>query len=276
MNTSATALNARHDAFWKLHEQGCFILPNPWDAGSARWFELAGYRALASTSAGFAFTRGRADGAVGIDEVLDHLRDLVQATELPVNADFENGLADTVEQLSEHVRRCVETGVSGLSIEDSSGRPEAPLYALDEAVERMQAARAAIDASGQRVMLVGRAECFLLGRPDLDETIRRLQAYDRAGADCLYAPGLHTAEQISAVVQAVAPKPVNVLWSTARSLSFDELAALGVRRISVGGTLALAAWSGFVAAVRSMEQGRFDGFETLVSRSDLGALFGKG
>src|SRR5690625_5276578 len=201
----------RRAAFRQLHAAGCFVLPNPWDVGSARWLAQAGFKALASTSSGYAFSRGKADGDVGVDEVLAHLTELVNATPLPVNADFEDGHARDLDGLADNVRRCVATGVAGLSIEDASGDAAQPLYDFERAVARMRAARSAIDASGEDVMLVGRAEGFLVGRPDLDETLRRLTAYAEVGADCLYAPVLSTREQIKAVVDAVAPKPVNVL-----------------------------------------------------------------
>ncbi len=260
--------------FRQLHESGCFMLPNPWDPGSAKWLADAGFQALASTSSGYAFSRGHADGEIGVDEMLAHLCELVAATGLPVNADFEAGHADHPEGVGENVRRCVETGVAGLSIEDASGNVDEPLLAFDDAVARMRAARKAIDASGEDVMLVGRSEGFLVGRPDLDETLRRLQAYAEIGADCLYAPGLTMREQIAAVVEAVSPKPVNVLLGPAAKLGFATLAELGVRRISTGGALALAAWSGFTQAAGPMIEGRFDGFANTVSHGDLGQLFG--
>lgn len=269
----SVSLASRHAAFRQLHREGCFVIPNPWDIGSARWLAQAGFKALATTSSGHAFSRGRADGDVDVDEVLQHCRDLVEATNLPVNADFEAGHARDLGTLKDHVRRCVATGVSGLSIEDTSGNPEQPLYDFDEAVARMQAAREAIDATGEDVMLIGRAECFLVGQPDLDETLRRLRAYAEAGADCLYAPGLSAREDIAAVVEAVAPKPVNILLGPAAALGFETLAELGVRRISTGGSLALAAWSGFVQAARPLAEGRFDGFANTVSHGELDKLF---
>jgi 2-methylisocitrate lyase-like PEP mutase family enzyme len=220
----------RHTAFRKLHEGGCFILPNPWDPGSARWLEQAGFKAIATTSAGYAFSRGMPDRKIGVDDVLRHCSELVQATQLPVNVDFEDGYANTIDELKDNVQRCVRTGVSALSIEDSVQDAQGTrLYDFDTAVERMQAAREAIDAIDPNVMLVGRAECFLVGQPDLDETIKRLSAYAETGADCLYAPGLSTQDQISAVVRAVAPKPVNVMMDPAAKLGFKTLADIGVR-----------------------------------------------
>ena len=254
------SLAEKRATFRKLHESGCFVIPNPWDIGTARYLQHLGFKALASTSAGFAFAQGRPDYAVPRDMMLAHLRELVEATDLPVNADFENGYAHEPDGVAESVRLCVETGVAGLSIEDSTGDKDKPLYDLDLAVARIKAARAAIDKAGGDVMLVGRAECFLVGRPDLDETIRRLKAYAAAGADCLYAPGIRTREQIAAVVAAVAPKPVNVLIG-APGHTVADLAALGVRRISVGGALARAAWGGFLRAAKQIaSEGRFDAF----------------
>ncbi|GAA4004079.1 isocitrate lyase/phosphoenolpyruvate mutase family protein [Comamonas faecalis] len=251
------------------------MIPNPWDAGSARYLASLGFAALASTSSGFAWSRGQRDGAVALPVVLDYLRTLVATTDLPVNADFEHGFADDALGVARNVALAIATGVAGISIEDSTGNPAAPQFALDEAVERMRAARAAIDASGEDVMLIGRAENFFVGNPDLADTIERLCAYAEAGADCLYAPALHTAEQIRAVVQAVAPKPVNVLVGGASAFTQAELAALGVRRISVGGGMARAAWGALDRAARRLaEEGRFDGFEGAMPGRDLNQLFG--
>ena len=264
----------RRAAFRKLHESGCFMLPNPWDPGSARALQGLGFKALATTSSGFAWSRAHADNAMGVDAVLAHCRAIVAATGLPVNADFEDGHARDLKELADNVRRCVDTGVAGLSIEDSTGDAARPLYEFDEAVARMRAARAAIDASGQDVMLIGRAECFLVGHPDpLDESLKRLKAYAEAGADCLYAPGLRTSEQIEAVVRTVAPKPVNVLVGYAAPFTLVELAELGVRRVSVGGALAGAAWGGFLRAARGLAEGRFDGFADNATHAELNGLF---
>jgi 2-methylisocitrate lyase-like PEP mutase family enzyme len=265
----------RRARFRALHEAGCFVLPNAWDAGSAQYLRSLGFAALASTSAGFAFSRGRPDGGVGVEEVLEHLAELVAATDLPVNADFEDGHARDLEGLAENVRRCIETGVAGFSIEDATGDRAQPLYALQVAVVRLRTARAVIDGAGADVVLVARAECFLVGHANpLNESLRRLAVYAEAGADCLYAPGLRTLEDIDAVVRAVAPKPVNVLVGAAAPFKVDDLAALGVRRVSVGGSLSRAAWTGFMHAARELAAGRFDGLGGLVSHAELNELFG--
>lgn len=267
----------KRQAFRQLHATGCFVLPNPWDAGSARYLEHIGFKALATTSSGFAWSQGRADGPVGLEPKLAHLRELAAATDLPLNADFQNGFAHDPAGVAENMRRALDTGIAGVSIEDATGDPARPLYDLDAAVARLRAARAAIDAAGGDTVLVGRAECFLHGRPDLDETIARLRAYANAGADCLYAPGLATREQIAAIVAAVAPKPVNVLVWKPLGLTVAEIAALGVRRISVGGALARSAWVGFMRAARLLaEQGRFDEFAQAASGAELDALFAAG
>lgn len=259
----------RRRAFQQLHANGCFAIPNPWDVGSARYLQSLGFKALASTSAGLAWSLGKADNAVAVDRVLVHLQDLVEGCDLPINADFEGGFAPDAVGVANNVRRATETGIAGLSIEDSTGDAAAPLYPLDVAVERLRAARKAIDAAGGDVLLVGRAECFLVGQPDIDATIARLKAYAHAGADCLYAPGLRTREQIAAVVQAVAPKPFNLLVGWASDLTLADIAALGVRRVSVGGALAGAAWQAFMGAARQLaDEGRFDGF----AASPRGAL----
>ncbi|KQX19001.1 isocitrate lyase/PEP mutase family protein [Variovorax sp. Root434] len=260
--------------FRALHAQGCFVIPNPWDTGSARFLAGMGFKALATTSSGFAWSHGRADGAMSRESILAHLRELVDATDLPVNADFENGFAADAQGVAESVRLAIETGVAGLSIEDSTGNAADPLFAIDIAVERMRAARKAIDASGADVLLVGRAENFFAGRPDLGDAIARLKAYADAGADCLYAPGIKTREQIAAVVAAVAPKPVNLLVGAASELTMQDIAELGVRRVSVGGAMARAAWGGFMRAARTLaEQGRFDGFADAAQGAELDAFF---
>jgi 2-methylisocitrate lyase-like PEP mutase family enzyme len=261
-------------AFHALHEQGCFILPNPWDAGSARFLESLGFKALATTSSGMAWSQGRRDGAATLESVLAHLRVMVAATGLPLNADFENGYAPDAEGVARNVRLAVETGVAGLSIEDSTGNPDDPLFPVEVAVERLRAARGAIDAAGTGTLLVGRAENFFAGRPDLDDAIARLQAYAEAGADCLYAPGIRSREQIAAVVAAVAPKPVNLLVGSVSELSLQDITALGVRRISVGGALARSAWGGFMQAAQALAQGRFDtAFAHAAAGDTLNALF---
>ncbi|AVP57750.1 2-methylisocitrate lyase [Pulveribacter suum] len=255
----------KRSAFRALHQSGCFVLPNPWDAGSASALAALGFKALATTGSGYAWSCARADGQLSRVETLAHLRHMAAATDLPINADFESGFAQTPEGVAESVRMAIDTGVAGISIEDSTGDPQAPLRDRAEAVRRMRAARAAIDEAGGDTLLIGRAENFFVGRPDLDDTIARLQAYAQAGADCLYAPGIRTREQISAVVAAVAPKPVNVLIGWAGDLTLQDLATLGVRRVSVGGALARAAWGGFMQAARTLaEQGRFDGFAEAV------------
>jgi 2-methylisocitrate lyase-like PEP mutase family enzyme len=263
----------RRDAFHKLHEAGCFVMPNPWNVGTARYFQGLGFKAVATTSSGFAHAQGCADGAVPRDPMLQHLREIVEATDLPVNADFEGGYADTPEGVAESVRLGVETGVAGLSIEDSTGDPAKPLYDFDLAVARVRAARAAIDKAGSKVVFTARTEGFICGRPDLDETIRRLKAFAELGADCLYPPGIKTREQITAVVKAVAPKPVNLLVSTS-ALTVAEIAAMGVRRISVGGTLARVAWTAVTQSARQIaETGKFDSFAGVMPNSELNALF---
>ncbi len=262
----------RREKFQALHHSGCFALPNPFDIGTAKYLQHLGFKAIATTSAGFAFSRGLADGAVGRDLMLAHIRELVEATDLPVNADFENGYADDPDGVVESVRRCVETGVAGLSIEDNRGRGDQPLYELELAAERIRAAKAAIADSG--VVLTGRAECFLVGRDDINEVIRRLTAYAEAGADCLYAPGVSVREDIAAIVKAVAPKPVNLLISGPGGLTFRDAADLGVRRVSVGGALARAAWGGFIRAAKDLaDAGAFDGFAGATPHGELQKFF---
>ncbi len=264
----------KRKAYRKLHESGCFVIPNPWDIGSARYLQHLGFKALASTSAGYAFAQGLPDAGVGLEMMLDHLRELCTATDIPVNADFEGGYAHEPDKVAENVRLCIETGVAGLSIEDSTGDKAKPLYDLDAAVARIRAARAAIDKAGGDVVFTGRAECFLVGRPDLDETITRLKAYAVAGADCLYAPGIRTREQIDAVVKAVAPKPVNLLMPSNLGLTVADVAALGVRRVSVGGTLARVGWGAVIKSAKQiMNEGRFDSFADVAPHPDLNAFF---
>jgi 2-methylisocitrate lyase-like PEP mutase family enzyme len=266
-------ISARRRAFRQLHESGCFVIPNPWDAGSARYLEKLGFKALATTSAGAAWARGKADGQLSVEEVLAHLREMVEATGLPVNADFESGFAADAAGVARNVKRAVETGVAGVSIEDSTGDANAPLRDIPTSVERIRAARAAIDETGGETLLIGRAENFFVGRPDLDDVIQRLKAYAEAGADCLYAPGISTREQISAVVAAVAPKPVNLLIGGTSELTLRDAEALGVRRISVGGALARAAWGGFMRAAQEIARdGRFDGFAGAASGMELNKI----
>jgi 2-methylisocitrate lyase-like PEP mutase family enzyme len=259
--------------FRRLHQAGCFVIPNPWDVGTARYLQHLGFKALASTSCGMAWARGRADNDVGVDDVLAHLREIAGATDLPLNADFEGGYADAPEGVAANVRRAVATGIAGLSIEDSTGKRDQPLYEMALGVARMKAARAAIDEARSGVLLTGRAECFLVGRPDLKETIARLTAYAEAGADCLYAPGIRTAEDIAAIVKAVAPKPVNVLIG-GPGLTVAQLADLGVRRVSVGGALARAAWGEFIRAAKEIaEAGSFAAFSRATPFPEINGFF---
>jgi 2-methylisocitrate lyase-like PEP mutase family enzyme len=250
-------------AFRRLHSSGCFVMPNPWDVGSAKVLEQMGFKALATTSAGFAWTLGRADNHVTLDEVLEHLRLVANAVSVPVNADFEGGFAVDPEQVSANVKLAVATGIAGLSIEDSSSVGVEPLFEFELAVERVRAARQAIDETGTGVVLTGRSEGFVVGRPDIDETIQRLRAYAEAGADCVYAPRIGTVEQVAAIIAAVSPKPVNLLIN-APFMTVREAASLGVRRISVGGTLARTAWDGFLEAANEIaEEGTFSRFQQL-------------
>jgi len=253
----AVSTKDKRAAFRKLHETGCFVLPNPWDVGSARALAHLGFKAIASTSAGYAWSIGLADYAVTVDDVCEHLAALCKAVDLPVNADFEGGFAHKPEKVAINVARAVATGVAGLSIEDSTGDKANPLYERALAIERIKAARSAIDADNSGALLVGRCEAFLWGQTDLALVIDRLNAYAEAGAECLYAPGIKSKEHIAAVVKAVHPKPVNLLIGSS-GLSVAEAADLGVRRISVGGSLARAAWGGFMKASREMlQQGTF-------------------
>lgn len=268
------SLADKRKTFRALHERGCFVIPNPWDVGSARYLQSLGFKALATTSSGFAFSQACPDGGVPLGRVLAHFTELAQASDLPINADFESGYADDATGVIHNVRRCIDTGVAGVSIEDATGNKTDPLFSLDEAVARIAAARKAIDDSRQDVMLVGRAEGFLVGRPELDDVIRRLKAYAAAGADILYAPLIKTREQIEAVVRAVAPKPVNFLNSANFGFSVDDLAAMGVRRISVGGTLARVAWTAFVNAAREIAtEGRFTTFDGSMPNAEFNAFF---
>jgi len=265
---------ARRAAFRALHNEGCFVLPNPWDVGSARMLQGLGFQALATTSSGHAWSLGRPDGTASRAVILDHVRALVEATELPVNLDFEDGFASAPEGVTESVRMAIATGIAGVSIEDSTGDPARPVRDMDDAIARVRAARVAIDEAGGDVLLVGRAENFFLGRPDLPDTLQRLRAYAEAGADCLYAPGIRTREQIAAVVAAVAPRPVNLLVGAPIGLSVAEIAELGVRRISIGGGLARAAWGGFLRAARMLaSEGRFDALADAAPGTELNAFF---
>ena len=264
-------------AFRALHASGCFVLPNPWDVGGAIYLRHLGFKALATTSAGFAFSRGWSDdfGAVPRDAMLAHVREIVEAMPLPVNADFQNAYADEPEGVAENVARCVATGVAGLSVEDSTGDAAAPLYERALAVERVRAARAAIDASGVPVVLTARCEAWLVGHPDPFRTsLDRLAAYAEAGADCLYAPGVRDADEIAAIVRAVSPLSVNVLMSApVEGLTFARLEDLGVRRVSVGSALARVAWGAFMRAAQGLAAGSFDGLGDAAPFAELNALF---
>jgi len=268
-----TPISARAHAFRRLHGAGCFVLPNPWDCGSARLLARLGFSALATTSSGFAWSLGRPDNHVSLEETLSHLRSIAGAVTVPVNADFEGGFATLPAGVLRNVAAATSTGIAGLSIEDSTGDSSSPLFDFALSVERIQAARRAIDDSGTGILLTGRSEGFIVGRPDLAETIRRLVAYAEAGADCLYAPGIRTESDITAVVRAVAPKPVNVLVGSDFS-TLAELARLGVRRISVGGALARSAWTGLLHAAKEIaEQGTFTNLGSDVSSAEIEGYF---
>jgi 2-methylisocitrate lyase-like PEP mutase family enzyme len=274
MTASRPSTADKRRAFRALHASGCFVIPNPWDVGSALYLQSLGFKALATTSSGFAWSQGRADNHVTRDMALAHLRAMAAATDLPVNADFESGFARDARGVGESVAMAVDTGVAGLSIEDSTGDDANPLFDVDVAVARMRAAREAIDRMGGDTLLVGRSEGFFVGRPQIDETIRRLPAYAEAGPDCLYAPGIRTPEHIRAVVDAVAPKPVNLLVGSTSALDMNAIAALGVRRVSVGGALARSAWGGFMRAAKAIaDTGRFDAFADAAPGKELNALF---
>jgi 2-methylisocitrate lyase-like PEP mutase family enzyme len=267
------AATDRRRAFRLLHDSGCFVIPNPWDLGSAKLLAQLGFKALASTSSGLAWSLGRADNHVPLEGVLAHLKTIASGVDLPVNADFEGGFAVEPAAVAVNVSAAVATGVAGLSIEDSTGDPAAPLVDFALAVERIRAAHAAIVSSGDDVVLTARSEGYLVGRPDLAETIRRLTAFAEAGADCLYAPGLRTAEDVAAVVRAVAPRPVNVLASIG-GFTVQQLADLGVRRVSVGGALARCAWAGFFEAAKEIaERGTFGAFARAMPSTDLNQRF---
>lgn len=278
MNGTTLAQSSAIAAFRNLHASGCFVLPNPWDAGTAIYLEHLGFKALATSSAGFAFAQGKPDGVSGIprDVMLAHIRDIVKATKLPVNADFQSGYAHEPERVAANVALCIATGVAGLSIEDATGDSNAPLYDFSLAVDRVRAARGAIDVSEIPVILTARCEAWLVGHPDpFRAAIERLVAFAAAGADCLYAPGVRKAEEIAAIVKAVAPKPVNVLVSAPRrDLSIPQLAELGVRRVSVGSALARVAWGAFIRAAKDLaETGSFDAFADAAPFAELNSVF---
>jgi 2-methylisocitrate lyase-like PEP mutase family enzyme len=265
--------------FRKLHASGCFLLPNPWDVGSARYLQHLGFKALATTSAGFAFSRGLPDEvrALPRDLMLAHIREIAAATALPVNADFQSGYADAPEGVAESVALCVATGVAGLSIEDSTGDAATPLYGEEMAIDRVRAARAAIDIAGVPVVLTARCEAWLVGHPDAARVaLRRLVAFAEAGADCLYAPGVKDLDEIARIVKAVAPKAVNVLVSApSADLTLPRLTEIGVRRISVGSALARVAWGAFMKAARGMAEGSFEGLAGAAPFGELNELFGR-
>jgi 2-methylisocitrate lyase-like PEP mutase family enzyme len=261
-------------AFRTLHNSGCFVIPNPWNVGSALYLQGLGFKALATTSSGHAHSLGMADGAASKEVVLAHYRELAESADIPLNADFENGYAHDPAEVAANVRLCIDTGVAGLSIEDFTGDESTPLYDFDLALARVKAARAAIDKSGNDVVFTARTEGFIHGRTDLEEAIRRLKAFADAGADCLYAPGIKTREQIEAVVKAVAPKPVNLLMSFAGGFTVKDIAAMGVRRISVGGTLARVAMDAFIKSARAIaDEGRFDSFAGVIPNAELNKFF---
>jgi 2-methylisocitrate lyase-like PEP mutase family enzyme len=266
------SIDQKRAEFRKLHESGCFAIPNPWDIGSAKYLQHLGFKAIATTSAGFAFSRGFPDGSVKRDDMLAHIRELVEATDIPVNADFENGYANDPNWCAENARLCAETGVAGLSIEDAADRKESPIYDVDLAVERIHAVREALQRTG--ALLVGRAEGFLVGREKIDQVIKRLVAYSEAGADCLYAPGFKEREHIKAIVEAVAPKPVNVLIGGPSGLTMKDATELGARRVSVGGAFARAAWGGFIRSAKELiEKGTFEELKQGASYDELQNLF---
>jgi 2-methylisocitrate lyase-like PEP mutase family enzyme len=265
----------KRKAFRELHKSGCFVIPNPWSVGTARYLQGLGFKALATTSAGHAHSQGFPDGAQSIDDVLAHYRELAAATDVPLNADFENGFADDPDKVAENVTRCIATGVAGLSIEDSP-QSEVPLYEFDAALARVKAARTAIDKAGGDVVFTARTEGFIRGRPDIDETIRRLKAFAEAGADCLYSPGIKTREHIEATVKAVGGKAINFLNSSAFGFTVSDLAGMGVRRISVGGTLSRVAMDAFIKSARAIAtEGRFDSFAGVVGNAELNKFFGE-
>lgn len=273
MSDPRPSVSDKRRAFHELHRSGCFVIPNPWDAGSARYLQSLGFKALATTSSGFAWSQGRSDYDVSRETALAHFAAMADATDLPLNADFQGGFAHEPQGVEQSVRLAIDTGVAGLSIEDSTGDATKPLYDVELAARRIRAARKAIDAKGGDTLLVGRAECFLVGRNDVQETIARLRAYADAGADCLYAPGIRLPEHITRIVASVAPKPVNLLVGFASPMTVAQIAALGVRRISVGGALARAAWTGFMRAAGLLAgEGRFDGFAEAVPGDRLDAL----
>lgn len=267
-------LEARRQQFHRLHESGCFLIPNPWDVGSARLLVHLGFKALATTSSGFAWSNGTPDNKVTLDSVLDHLHEICGAVNVPVNADFEAGFAIDADGVFENVTKATATGISGISIEDSTGDEANPLFDFVLSVQRVQAARKAIEESAQHILLTGRTEGFIVNRPDLKETVRRLVAYADAGADCLYAPGIKSIDDIALIVKELAPKPINVLVN-ANFTTVKALADIGVRRISVGGALARTAYTAFVnAATEIADHGTFGQLSSRTPATDFDSLFG--
>jgi len=274
MSGSRPSTADKRKTFHKLHESGCFVIPNPWNVGSARYLQGLGFKALATTSSGHAHSEGYADGAQSMDDVLAHYRELAAATDIPLNADFENGYADDPAGVAANVKLCIDTGVAGLSIEDFTGDEANPLYDFDVALARVRAAREAIDKSGSNVVFTARTEGFIHKRPDIDETIRRLKAFADAGADCLYSPGIKSREHIEATVKAVGDKAINFLNSGPFGFTVKDLADMGVRRISVGGTLARLATDAFIKSARQIaNEGKFDSFAGVISNAELNAFF---
>src|SRR3984957_5292678 len=275
MSASRPSVAEKRKTFRKLHESGCFVIPNPWTVGTARYLQSLGFKALATTSSGHAHALGFPDGGQDLEMVLAHFKELAEATDIPLNADFEDGLADGPDKVAAHVTRCIATGVAGLSIEDSPNNSTTPLYDLDTAVARVKAARAAVDRAGGDVVFTARAENFVRGVNNLDDAIRRLKAYAAAGADCLYAPGIKTREQLEAVVKAAGPKTESCLNSGAFGVTVGDVAAMGGRRISVGGALARVAMPAFIrTATEIAKDGKFDGFAGLITNADLNKFFG--
>jgi 2-methylisocitrate lyase-like PEP mutase family enzyme len=274
MASARPSIADKRRTFRELHKSGCFVIPNPWNVGSARYLQGLGFKALATTSSGHAHSEGYADGEQSIDDVLAHYRELAEATDIPLNADFENGFADDPDGVAANVTRCIATGVAGLSVEDSPNNSSTPVYDFDLTLARVKAARAAIDKAGGDVVFTARAEGFIRGRPDIDDVIRRLKAFADAGADCLYSPGIRTREHIEATVKAVGGKSINFLNHGALGFTVSDLAGMGVRRISVGGSLARVAMSAFIkTATEIARDGKFDGFGGLISNADLNKFF---
>lgn len=270
----SNAVAQKRAVFTELHQSGCFVIPNPWNVGTARCLEDLGFKAIASTSSGHAFADGKPDGTQSLDTVLAHLRTLASAVSIPLNADFENGFADDIDEMQENIVRCIDTGVAGLSIEDAAQGDGSGLYEFQHAVARVKAARLAIDRTGKSVVLTARTEGFIRGAPDINETIRRLKAFADAGADCLYSPGITTQEQIQATVQAVGGRALNLLSGNALGFSVSQLEQMGVRRISVGGALARVAMDAFLRVSQQIsDEGVFDGFEGIVSNAELNQRF---